>query len=41
MERAGDTKAEYGSVGTVAGAGCHSLLLCDGVFVFYVFSIKL
>jgi len=26
-------KAVYGSEGTVAGMGCHSLLLCAGVFV--------
>jgi hypothetical protein len=31
---AGARKAVYGSVGTVAGTGCHSLLLCGGVFVF-------
>jgi len=35
----GAKKAVYGSEAMLAGTGCHSLLLCGGVFVFrFVFN---
>jgi len=32
-------KAVYGSVGTFAGMGSHTLILCVGVFIFLSFQI--